>query len=77
MSGVALVLAGHGSHISANTAGIVWGYVDRLRRMGVADEITACFWKEPPAFSQALGTLESSQVVIVPLFTANGYFTSQ
>lgn len=77
MSGVALVLAGHGSHISANTAGIVWGYVDRLRRMGVADEVTACFWKEPPAFSQALAALESSQVVIVPLFTANGYFTSQ
>ncbi len=77
MSGVALVLAGHGSHISANTAGIVWGYVDRLRRMGVADEITACFWKEPPAFSQALAALESHQVVIVPLFTANGYFTSQ
>lgn len=77
MSGVALVLAGHGSHISANTAGLVWGYVDRLRRMGVADEIGACFWKEPPAFSQVLGALESTQVVIVPLFTANGYFTSQ
>ncbi|MCY4464732.1 MAG: hypothetical protein OXE46_04275 [Chloroflexi bacterium] len=77
MSGVALVLAGHGSHISANTAGIVWGYVDRLRRIGVADEITACFWKEPPTFSQALVALESTQVVIVPLFTANGYFTSQ
>ena len=77
MSGVALVLAGHGSHISANTAGLVWGYVDRLRRMGVADEISACFWKEPPAFSQVLETLESTQVVIVPLFTANGYFTSQ
>lgn len=77
MSGVALVLAGHGSHISANTAGLVWGYVDRLRRMGVADEITACFWKEPPAFSQALASLASRRVVIVPLFTANGYFTSQ
>lgn len=77
MSGVALVLAGHGSHISADTAGLVWGYVDRLRRMGVADEVDACFWKEPPAFSQALAALESTQVVIVPLFTANGYFTSQ
>ncbi len=77
MSGIALVLAGHGSHISANTAGLVWGYVDRLRRLGVADEISACFWKEPPAFSQVLGALEASQVVIVPLFTANGYFTRQ
>ncbi|MCY3575585.1 MAG: hypothetical protein OXG92_03995 [Chloroflexi bacterium] len=77
MSATALVLAGHGSHISANTAGTVWGYVDRLRRMGVADEISACFWKEPPAFSQVLATLEARQVSIVPLFTANGYFTRQ
>ncbi len=77
MSGVALVLAGHGSHISANTAGLVWGYVDRLREQGVADEITACFWKEPPAFSSALDMLESSQVAVVPLFTATGYFTRQ
>ena len=77
MSGAALVLAGHGSHISARTAGVVWGYVDALRALGVADEITACFWKEPPAFSQVLDTLESAQVVVVPLFTASGYFTRQ
>ena len=50
MSEIALVLAGHGSHISPHTAGIVWRYVDLLRLWGVADEITACFWKEPPAF---------------------------
>ena len=73
----ALLLAGHGSHLSANTAGVVWRYVDRLRRWGVADEISACFWKEAPAFSQALATIEAEEVVIVPLFTARGYFTSE
>ncbi len=77
MSGAALILAAHGSHISANTAGIVWGYVDRLRRLGVADEISACFWKEPPAFSQVLDTVIADEVVIVPVFTAQGYFTQQ
>ena len=35
MSRVALILAGHGSHISAETAGVVWRYADRLRRLGV------------------------------------------
>ena len=75
MSGTALVLAGHGSHISPHTAGVVWSYVDRLRNWGVADEITACFWKEPPAFSQVLDTLLSRRVVVVPVFTARGYFT--
>ena len=77
MSGIALILAAHGSHISANTAGIVWGYVDRLRRLGVADEVSACFWKEPPAFSQVLDTVIADEVVVVPVFTAQGYFTQQ
>lgn len=72
---IALILAGHGSHISPNTAGVVWGYVDRLRQWGVADEITACFWKEVPAFSHVLDTVVSDTVVIVPVFTAQGYFT--
>lgn len=77
MSGTALILAGHGSHVSANTAGIIWSAVDRLRRWGVADEITACFWKETPPFSQVLDTVEADDVVIVPVFTARGYFTGE
>ena len=77
MSGVALILAGHGSHISANTAGVVWAYVDRLRRLGVADEITACFWKEQPAFARVLNSVSAEEVVIVPVFTAQGYFTRE
>ena len=77
MSGTALILAGHGSHVSANTAGIVWRYVDRLRSWRLADEIGACFWKEAPAFSQALGTVEADTIAVLPLFTARGYFTSE
>ena len=77
MSGVALILAGHGSHVSPNTAGIAWRYVDRLRRSGVADEVTACFWKEPPEFSSVLTTVKSTDIVIVPLFTAAGYFSAE
>lgn len=71
----AIVLAGHGSHITPETAGVVWSHVDRLRAMRVADEITAAFWKEAPSFHQVLGTLEADDVTIVPLFTAQGYFT--
>ena len=75
MSRAALILAGHGSHISAETAGVVWAYVDRLRQMGAADEISACFWKEQPAFSNVLDSVAADEVVIVPVFTAPGYFT--
>ena len=75
MSDVALILAGHGSHVSPNTAGIVWQYVDRLRSWAVADEITACFWKESPSFRQVFDTVTAKDIVIVPVFTAGGYFT--
>ena len=77
MSGTAIILAGHGSHISANTAGVVWQHVDRLRQLGLADEVTACFWKEAPSFSQALDTVLADDVVVIPMFTARGYFTAQ
>lgn len=71
----AIILAGHGSHITPETAGVVWSHVDRLRAMRVADEVTAAFWKEAPSFHQVLGTLEANDVTVVPLFTAQGYFT--
>jgi sirohydrochlorin cobaltochelatase len=71
----ALILAGHGSHISADTAGLVWRYVDTLRSWGVADEITAGFWKELPSFHQVLDTVCAPDVTVVPVFTAQGYFT--
>jgi sirohydrochlorin cobaltochelatase len=75
MTKIALILAGHGSHVSPNTAGVVWSYVDQLRAWGVADEITACFWKEQPAFNQALDAILADHVVVVPVFTAQGYFS--
>lgn len=71
----ALLLAGHGSHISPGTAGLVWSYVDQLRARGVADEISACFWKEPPSFRNATGSLCSKTVIVVPVLAADGYFS--
>jgi len=71
----ALVLVGHGSHISPQTAGLVWQHVDTLRAMGIADEVTAAFWKEAPSFHQVLNTLTATDVTVLPLFTAQGYFT--
>jgi sirohydrochlorin cobaltochelatase len=75
MMTTALILLGHGSHISPNTAGLVWQQVDSLRQWGVADEISAAFWKEQPSFRQVLATVQAADVTLVPLFTADGYFT--
>ncbi len=71
----AVVLAGHGSHISPETAGVVWAQVDALRRLHAADEVTAAFWKEQPSFHTVFDSLAASDITVVPLFTAQGYFT--
>lgn len=71
----AIVLAGHGSHISAETAGIVWAQVDALRALHAADEVTAAFWKEQPSFHTVFDSLAADDITVVPLFTAQGYFT--
>lgn len=71
----ALVLAGHGSHISPNTAGLVWDAVDVLRQLGIFDEVGAAFWKEQPSFATVLDSISAADVTVVPLFTAQGYFT--
>jgi sirohydrochlorin cobaltochelatase len=73
----AVVLLGHGSHISPNTAAVVWQVADALRGLGVADEIAAGFWKEQPGFGRVLHTVAASEAILLPMFTAQGYFTRQ
>src|SRR5688572_3717410 len=75
MGKTALILAGHGSHISPETAGLVWRCVDAMRLWGAANEITAALWKETPSFHEVFNTLTADEITIVPLFTAQGYFT--
>jgi sirohydrochlorin cobaltochelatase len=75
MARTGIVLAGHGSHLRPDTAGVVWEQVDRLRARGAADEVTAAFWKEQPSFHTVLQTLAVERITVVPLFTAHGYFT--
>jgi sirohydrochlorin cobaltochelatase len=71
----ALVIAGHGSHLSPYTAAPAWQHADAIRAMGVFDEVTCAFWKEMPSLHRVLATLTADDVTIVPLFTSQGYFS--
>ena len=73
----ALVLAGHGSHLSPQTADVVWRCVDQLRALGAAEEITAAFWKETPSLATVFNSLTADDITVVPLFTAQGFFTRE
>ncbi|MQA90297.1 MAG: hypothetical protein GEU90_08680 [Gemmatimonas sp.] len=76
-SGNALVLVGHGSHLSPDSSAPVYAHAAEIRRRGVFDEVLEVFWKEEPCLRDALDLLESENVWIVPIFLAEGYFTRQ
>ena len=71
----ALVLAGHGSTLNAESGEPVWRHADTFRRQGRFAEVQECFWKLEPSFSSVLHLVISPRVFVVPLFITEGYFT--
>lgn len=72
---VALVVAAHGSHYNAGAALPAWRCVDKIRQLGLFDEVTAAFWKEQPSLGTVLDGLTSEHIIVVPLFSSEGYFS--
>lgn len=70
-----LVLAGHGSHLNANSSAPVRALAAEMRRRGGFDEVRLGFWKEEPSLSRCLDDCADPEVVVVPVFISNGYFT--
>lgn len=71
----ALVLAGHGSHLNANSSAPVHAHARVLRGRGNFEEVRTAFWKEEPSLARALDGCTAPEVVVVPVFVSNGYFT--
>ena len=73
----ALLVAAHGSHLNPDSSTPAFDHADRIRAAGAFDEVQETFWKEEPHFREALRTLASEAVCVVPLFVSEGYFTEQ
>jgi sirohydrochlorin cobaltochelatase len=73
----ALVLAGHGSTLNAESSAPTYQHADELRRRGVFGQVVECFWKLEPGISGVLRGVFAPRVFIVPLFISEGYFTEQ
>jgi sirohydrochlorin cobaltochelatase len=73
----ALVLVGHGSHRNSGSARPVYDHADEIRSRDAFAEVREAFWKEAPSLRNVLRTVESSVVVVVPVFTSEGYFTER
>jgi sirohydrochlorin cobaltochelatase len=73
----ALVIVAHGSHLNPASHDPAFSHADTIRKAGAFEEVREAFWKEEPSFREALRTVESEEVYVVPLFISEGYFTEQ
>lgn len=73
----ALLLVGHGSHLNPNSSAPVYQHADAIRDLRMFDEVRVAFWKEEPPLARAFDGCDAEDVIVVPVFIANGYFTEQ
>lgn len=75
----ALVIVGHGSHLSGDSSLPVFEHAMRIRERYAHEygEVVECFWKEEPSMRHVLDTVEAQEVYVVPAFISEGYFTQQ
>lgn len=72
----AVVVVGHGTERNERSADSTRSHADRLRDRGRYAEVEALFLDEPPYVDDALEHVSAPEVVLVPLFVADGYHTT-
>lgn len=73
----ALLLAAHGSLENPASGLAARRHVQALRERGLFHQVAAAFWKEFPSLREAAYEIACDEVYVVPLFMAEGYFTSR
>jgi len=75
--GFGLAVVGHGTERNENSAKAVEYHADRIDSMGRFDEVQALFMDEDPEIDDVTEYFESDDIVVVPLFVADGYHTEE
>ena len=76
-SDAALVLAGHGSTLNADSAAPVCRHAAELRRRGIFAQVREGFWKQEPRLAGVLRELLAPRVFVVPMFISDGFFAGE
>ena len=71
----ALVLVGHGSAKNKNTRRPLDRIVDEIKSRNLFDEVCCGFLKEDQRICKTLVPLESDEIIVVPFFISDGYYT--
>jgi sirohydrochlorin cobaltochelatase len=75
--GFGLAVVGHGTERNENSAKAIEYHADRIRERDRFDEVRALFMDEEPAIEDVTDYFDSPDVVVVPLFVADGFHTQE
>ncbi len=75
--GFGLAVVGHGTKRNENSAKAIEYHADRIRETDRFDEVQALFMDEDPEVDDVTEFFETPDIVVVPLFIADGYHTQE
>jgi sirohydrochlorin cobaltochelatase len=73
----ALVLLGHGTDLNKNSGGVVYLNARRIRERGIYDLVEVGFLDQQPEIAGVVEGVEAENVIVVPLFIAEGWHTRE
>ena len=76
-SGFGFAVVGHGTERNENSAKAIEYHTERLRETGRFDEVKALFMDEEPEVDDVADHFESEDIIVVPLFIADGFHTQE
>jgi len=76
-SSCTLLLAGHGSERNPNTRTPVDQAASLLRAKQIFADVQVTFWRDEPRFHEALHHVQTADVIVVPMFMSEGYYTRE
>ena len=74
---VGMVVVGHGTERNENSAKAVQYHADQIRKQGRFEQVEALFMDEEPEVEDLTEHVHTEDIVVVPLFIADGYHTQE
>jgi len=75
--GFGLAVVGHGTERNENSAKAIHYHADRISDTGRFEEVKAVFMDEDPEVDDVTEFFEAEDIVVVPLFVADGFHTQE
>ncbi|MFA9517260.1 CbiX/SirB N-terminal domain-containing protein [Halopenitus sp. H-Gu1] len=76
-TGFGLAVVGHGTERNENSAKAIEYHADRIRDLDRFDEVKSLYMDEEPEVDDVTDHFESEDVIVVPLFIADGFHTQE